>query len=114
MPNATEFVPAGNYQDTVTLSVDEFESIRLLDYEGLTQEQVAQQMGVARATVTFIYEAARRKIADAFVNSKRLAISGGHYKLCENAKNCCGRCGCSDCINCENHACKAFIAAHEK
>lgn len=28
----------GNVQETITLSLDEFETIRLLDYEGLNQE----------------------------------------------------------------------------
>ena len=40
MPNATQYGPAGGSSQTITLSVDEFECIRLLYYEGLTQEQV--------------------------------------------------------------------------
>ena len=92
------------------LSVDEYETIRLMDHEGLNQEQAALQMGVARATVTCIYEAARRKIAQALVGSRRIVIQGGSYKVCENAENCCGRCGCGGCADCENAACKACIA----
>ena len=114
MPNATQYGPAGGSSQTITLSVDEFECIRLLDYEGLTQEQAALQMGVARATVTFIYEAARRKIADALVNGRQLQITGGNYKLCENAGNCCGRCERGCCETCENTACKSFLLQNQK
>ena len=105
MPSATAFVPTGEYRQTVRLSVDEFEAIRLLDNQGLTQEQAAVQMGVARATVTYIYESARRKLADVVVNGKRLEIGGGNYKLCENACSCCGQCGKARCEACENHTC---------
>jgi len=63
------------------MSLDEFETIRLLDFEGLTQEQCAERMGVARTTVTAIYESARRKTAEALVNGKRLLIRGGNYRL---------------------------------
>ena len=40
--------------EPVVMSLDEFETIRLLDREGMTQEQCAEQMGVARTTVTAI------------------------------------------------------------
>ena len=62
---------------TVFMTVDEFEALRLLDCEGLTQETCAVKMNIARTTVTAIYENARRKVADALVNGKRLLITGG-------------------------------------
>ena len=40
----------------VVMTLDEFETIRLLDREGLTQEQCAERMGVSRPTVTAIYD----------------------------------------------------------
>ena len=61
----------------VQMTVDEFESLRLLDSEGLTQEACAARMNIARTTVTAIYNSARRKVADALVNGKQLRISGG-------------------------------------
>ena len=64
----------------VRMTVDEFETLRLLDSEGLTQEMGAARMNVSRTTVTAIYESARRKAADALVNGKRLLIAGG---VCE-------------------------------
>jgi predicted DNA-binding protein (UPF0251 family)/predicted Fe-Mo cluster-binding NifX family protein len=67
--------------DTVTLSLDEFETIRLIDYQSKTQEQCAQEMNVARTTVTAIYDAARKKLAQALVEGRRIVISGGNYTL---------------------------------
>ena len=64
--------------ENVQMTVDEFEALRLLDDEGLTQEACASRMNIARTTVTAIYDSARKKVADALVNGKRLLITGGH------------------------------------
>jgi predicted DNA-binding protein (UPF0251 family)/predicted Fe-Mo cluster-binding NifX family protein len=69
--------------ETVVMSLDEFETIRLIDKEGMTQEECSNRMGVARTTVTSIYNSARKKIADALIDGKRLQISGGAYQLKE-------------------------------
>ena len=63
--------------ECVEMSVDEFETFRLLDDEGLTQEACAARMNIARTTVTAIYDSARKKVADALVHGKRLLITGG-------------------------------------
>ena len=68
-------------KEPVVMTLDEFETIRLLDREGLTQEQCAEKMGIARTTVTAIYESARRKVASALVDGKQLLIRGGNYRL---------------------------------
>ena len=97
------------WSGTVTLGVDEYEVIRLIDLEGLTQEQCAVQMEVARTTVTGIYLSARRKLAQALVEGRRLHISGGDYVLCPRGEECpgrdcarrdcgMGRCGCGACL----------------
>ena len=65
----------------VVMTLDEFETIRLLDREGLTQEQCAERMGVSRPTVTAIYDSARKKVAEALVDGKRLQLRGGSYRL---------------------------------
>jgi len=83
-PNYYSFIPedadAGNIE-TVTLSLDEFETIRLLDHEGLNQEACAVRMGVARTTVTAMYESARKKIISAIVEGKKLCIAGGNIEI---------------------------------
>lgn len=63
--------------DIVRLSLDEFEALRLIDREGKNQEACAAEMNVARTTVTAIYLAARRKVAEALTDGKRLIITGG-------------------------------------
>ena len=63
--------------EVIRLTLDEYETLRLMDAEGLNQESCAAQMNVARTTVTAIYESARHKIATALVQGKRLQITGG-------------------------------------
>ena len=76
-------------KENVYMTVDEFEVIRLLDDEGLTQEACASRMKIARTTVTAIYESARKKVAEALVHGKRLLIAGGcceyePVKICQD------------------------------
>lgn len=78
----------------VKMTVDEYETIRLIDLEGYTQEECAAQMNVARSTVQGIYFEARKKLADSLVNGKMLLIEGGEYQLCDGSGNGCGRGGC--------------------
>jgi len=65
----------------VTLSVDELEAIRLTDMQGLYHADAAEKMGISRQTLGRILESAHKKIADALVNGKALAIEGGSYQL---------------------------------
>lgn len=64
--------------DKVVLHYDEYESIRLLDYKGLLQEEAAEKMNVSRPTLTRIYTNARKTIAQAFVEGKMIVIEGGN------------------------------------
>ena len=64
-------------EESVRMTVDEYEALRLLDDEGLTQECCAARMNIARTTVTAIYDSARKKVAHALVHGKRLLITGG-------------------------------------
>lgn len=78
MPIYRSFSPDDIAADeSIRMTVDEYEAVRLLDVEGLTQEACADRMNVARTTVTAIYDSARKKIADAIVHGKRLLIAGG-------------------------------------
>lgn len=96
-PEYTEFIPRGSSGlDVIVLYTDEYEAIRLVDFEKKTHEQCAIQMDISRTTVTEIYERARFKLADSIVNGKILVIEGGSYRLCGGtAAGCCGR----TCIN---------------
>ena len=65
MPLVQEFMPTGQIEDEpIILNLDEYEAIRLMDREGMSQQECSKRMGVSRTTVQKIYEAARRKVAD--------------------------------------------------
>lgn len=83
-----------NEDNLITMTVDEYEAIRLIDLEGFTQEECANQMNIARTTVQGIYNDARRKLAESLVNGKVLRIEGGDYKICNGFEKSCsgGRC----------------------
>lgn len=80
--------------ETVCLTVDEYEAVRLIDYEKQTHEQCARQMGISRTTVTEIYKKARFKLSDCIVNGKNLQITGGHYRLCDGSGRPCRQTHC--------------------
>lgn len=93
-PQNVSFAPEyGKCRSAVVLGVDEYETIRLIDLNGYTQEECSEQMRVSRTTIQGVYNEARKKIADAIVNGKRLLIQGGDYVLCSEYDKC--RCdGC--------------------
>ena len=83
-PDYYSFVPEnvdGQELETITLTLDEYETVKLLDVEGMNQEACANSMGVARTTVTAMYDSARKKIATALVSGKRILISGGNVEM---------------------------------
>lgn len=89
-PEYDSFIPEGiSCGELVMLTLDEYETIRIVDYEGKKHEQCAAMMDISRTTVSEIYESARSKIADCLVNGKRLYISGGHYRFCDGTAECC-------------------------
>jgi len=66
---------------SVSLLFDEYEAIRLLDYEGMNQDEAAEKMNVSRPTMTRIYEKARKTIAQALVEGKMITIEGGNVRF---------------------------------
>ena len=94
----------------VSLLYDEYEAIRLLDYEGMNQDQAAVQMNVSRPTLTRIYENARKTIAQALVEGKMIMIEGGNVQF-DRAWFRCRRCykligGLENHVHCKD--CKTF------
>ncbi len=95
LPENQSFGPLGSQADArIVMGIDEYEAIRLIDLEGLSQEECAQQMGVARTTAQAIYSSARSKLAECLVKGLELSINGGDYILCDgNSRGC----GCRHC-----------------
>ena len=98
LPEVTSFSPTNNFvaseENVINLSVDEYEAIRLIDYEGLNQEECANQMEIARTTAQKIYNEARRKISMMLIEGAGLNIEGGSYMVCSESVEGrrCNRC----------------------
>ena len=91
MPEFAAFAPCHRDMEAerVDMTLDEYAAIRLIDLLGCTQEECANQMEIARTTVQAIYDSARKKVADALINGKRLEIGGGQYRICPHSGQCC-------------------------
>ena len=94
-PTCQLFKPSGvpvQELDLVVLELDELESIRLADLEGLYQEEAAKRMDVSRQTFGRIVTAARKKIARALIDGKALKIEGGAVMISTERKFACFNC----------------------
>lgn len=81
-PKISGFKPYGlNSEDSnaepIFLRFEEYEAVRLCDYEGMNHHEASLVMGVSRPTLTRIYATARQKIAEALVQGKQINIEGG-------------------------------------
>ncbi|NWJ52399.1 MAG: DUF134 domain-containing protein [Bacteroidetes bacterium] len=83
-PNFTGFKPFGVQNTTdveVCITFEEYEAIKLCDYDLLKHEDAATLMNISRSTFSRIYESARRKIAKAFVDVCTIQLDGGSASL---------------------------------
>jgi hypothetical protein len=99
VPVVTYYKPRGiplSELEEVTLMLDEYEAMRLADFEGLYQDQAAAKMSISRQTFGRIVESAHRKVADVLLHGKALKIEGGSVAVSatkENGKFCiCPNC----------------------
>ncbi len=84
LPSRRYFYPEGrnpHAKEQISLTLDEFEAIRLGDYFGLYQEEAAARMNISRATFGRILDSAHRKIAEFLIKGQRLSIEGGPVEL---------------------------------
>jgi predicted DNA-binding protein (UPF0251 family) len=94
-PSVVYFKPQGIPMvqlEQETLTVDEYEAIRLVDKDGLDQQEAAKRMGISRPTCARIVESAHKKIAEALTEGKAIRIEGGNVVLKLNRYRClsCG------------------------
>jgi len=76
-PNSSYFKPSGiptRDLEKANLSMDEFEALRLIDYENLSQDEACKKMEVSQPTLSRILTPARKKLADAIINAKAINI----------------------------------------
>lgn len=89
--NSVFYPSVDNDLEGISLTLDEYEVIRLVDLEGYSHLDCAKQMDISRSTVQEIYESARRKIASFIVYGRKLYIRGGNYQVCGCSKKKEGR-----------------------
>lgn len=63
------------------MTIVELETLRLVDLDGMTQEEAAVKMGISRRTLWNDLMAARKKVAYALVNGLAIQIRGGAYSV---------------------------------
>lgn len=87
MPEYREFQPAGHSEmdsgDAIHMTLEELETLRLMDLENHTQHEGAEKMGVSRSTFQRLYNDAKKKVAKSLIEGYTLHIEGGNYELCE-------------------------------
>lgn len=91
VPQVTYFKPAGiplRILKEISLSLEEAESIRLKDLEGLEQEECASKMNISRTTFQRVLGSARQKIADSLLNGKAIRIEGGNFEIAARRFSC--------------------------
>lgn len=94
-PRFKGYQPVGLLEESipVVINYEEYEAIRLSDFEFYNQVDSARAMGVSRPTFTRIYESARRKVAQAFVSGKPIVFEGGKVYF-DSDWYSCNTCGC--------------------
>lgn len=74
--------------ENVVIQFDEYESLKLLNYDNLSQEEAAEKMNVSRPTLTRIYNSALKKLTQAFVEGKTIFIKGGNIEFDKDWYKC--------------------------
>ncbi len=78
--------------ERVVLTHDELEALRLVDMEGMYQEDAASMMEISRPTLSRLLEVARKKIVSAVIDGKGIEVGGGNFLVETTASGSQGRC----------------------
>jgi predicted DNA-binding protein (UPF0251 family) len=74
--------------DQVVMQYEEYEAVKLVIHENLSQDEAAEKIEVSRPTLTRIYNSALKKIAEAFVEGKSIVIKGGDFEFDKDWYKC--------------------------
>lgn len=82
-PKISQFSPRGKpgRPDEIDLKMDQFEALRLADFEGKGQKDAAAAMRISQQTFSRILTKARKTVAEGLVNGKIIRIQGGFYVI---------------------------------
>ena len=80
-PKIAQFSPRGKpgRPDTLEITVDEFEAIRLLDFMGLSQKEASKSMRISQPTFSRTLKRARKIVANVLTKGASIKIQGGYY-----------------------------------
>jgi predicted DNA-binding protein (UPF0251 family) len=90
-PLVSDFKPTGiprGFLETLEMTIDEYEAIRLADYLGYDHETASIEMKISRPTFSRLIEKARHKIAKTIVDGLYLKIAGGSIHFQSNRIHC--------------------------
>ena len=76
-PNSSYFKPAGIRMielEEIVLTLSEFEAIRLIDFNQISQGEAGEKMKISQSTLSRTLQSARKKLSDAIVNGKAIKI----------------------------------------
>ncbi len=94
-PQYLRFKPTGvraSELESLAMTLDELEAIRLADYEKMDHAQASEEMEISRSTFTRLLDRAHEKIAQFLIDGKALYIDGGEIHFRDNLFKC-GNCG---------------------
>ena len=92
LPEANQFGPLNqNSRIMINMTIEEYETIRLIDYENYTQIEAAEKMGSSKTTIQGLYDSARLKLAKTIVEGGSLHIIGGNYFIAKPHRRNCRR-----------------------
>jgi len=94
-PRFGHFKPAGvprRLLKRIELTLDEYEAIRLADYDGLEHLEASEKMSISRSTFTRLIERARHKMAEVLIDGREMVIEGGNIDFVNTLLRCvdCG------------------------
>ena len=81
-PQIRCFKPEGTNRDSsesVKITIDEFEAMRLRDYHNIQQKRSAEIMGISQPTFHRILSSARKKISKALIEGTPITIIGEDF-----------------------------------